>query len=142
MIDQIVARLKSRVADLNQRVEEAAYLAELLRQNRAPQGALAVVIPNGLQGGLADAASGMFLQAITETFAVLLFADAHDQTGKRALDRIQPLIRQVVEALVGWAPNDELGVLELRRGTIVSMTGGRLVYQIDFSINDQLRVTP
>lgn len=140
MLDAVVARLTGQVSDLNNRVEQAAFLAELLRQGRAPQGALAVVIPIGLQGGAGDTGTGLFRQPFTETIAVLLFADAHDQAGLRALNRIRPLIDEVVTALAGWAPGDETGVFELRRGFLVSIAGGRLVYQLEFSISDQLRI--
>jgi hypothetical protein len=57
------------------------------------------------------------------------------------MDRIRPLIFEVITALAGWAPGDELGVFHFTRGTLVSMSKGRLVYQIEMTINDQLRIS-
>lgn len=140
MIDAIVTRLKAQVSDFNGRVEGAAFLAELLSQNRLPQGVGAVVVPVALQGQSADAGSGIFRQPFAETIAVLLLADVRDRYGKAALTRIRPLIVDVMQAIAGWTPGDELGVFELRGGRLVSMQGGRFAYQIEFTIMDQLRI--
>ncbi|PCH71936.1 MAG: hypothetical protein COC12_06990 [Rhodobacteraceae bacterium] len=141
MIDAVVARLKAEVPDLGNRVEEAAFLAKLLSEGRMPQGSTAIVIPTRLQGGKSATGAGFFHQDFTETIAVLLVADVHDQTGKRALERLQPLIIEVISALAGWAPGNEIGVFNFSRGALASMSKGRLVYQIEMSITDQLRIT-
>lgn len=141
MIDAVVARLKAEVPDLSNRVEESAFLADLLNKGRMPQGATAIVFPARLQGGKSQTATGYYHQEFAETLGVLLVANVGDQTGKRAMDRIRPLIFEVIAALAGWAPGEELGVFNFTRGFLASMNQGRLVYQIDMTINDQLRIT-
>jgi hypothetical protein len=141
MIDAVVARLKAQVPDLGNRVEEAAFLAKLLSEGRMPQGATAIVVPMGKQGGKSETGAGFYHQEFTATIGVLLVADVHDQTGKRALERLGPLIMEVITALAGWAPGAELGVFRLARDRMATMNKGRLIYQIDMSITDQLRIT-
>ncbi|MDK3072767.1 hypothetical protein QO034_06565 [Sedimentitalea sp. JM2-8] len=126
--------------DLGSRVEGALDLADMLRAGRLPENTNAIVLPVGLAGRAADAASGLYRQAFTETVGVLLLARVHDRTGRRALGRIRPLIMEVVEAIAGWTPGDQLGVFQLKGGRIVSMTGGTLIYQVEFTIDDQLRI--
>lgn len=142
MIDAVVARLNAQVPDLNGRVEEALALAEMIREKRLPQHATALVIPLAFAGQAADTGSTIFRQTFQETVAVLLVLPVHDQTGRRALARLRPLLGEVIDALAGWAPGDELGVFQLRRGGLVSADGGRMLYQLEFSITDQLRITP
>ena len=53
---------------------------------------------------------------------------------------IPVLIRQVLDAVAGWGPDDAVGVFELARGSLLHNRDGRLVYQLDFAIDDQLRI--
>ena len=141
MIAQVIARLQAQVPALAGRVEGAADFTDLKRRNALPQQTPAAhVLPLGLRGGRADAASGAFTQMFDETIAVLLTVRSHDRTGARALEDVAPLIRAIVEAIAGWAPNDEVGVFALGRGQLVNMSAGTFVYQVDFSITDQLRI--
>lgn len=142
MIDAVVARLNAQVPDLNGRVQEALALAEMIREGRLPQHATALVIPLAFAGQAADTGSTIFRQPFTETVAVLLVLPVHDQTGRKALARLRPLLGEVIAAVAGWAPGDELGVFQLRRGGLVSAEGGRMLYQLEFSITDQLRIAP
>jgi hypothetical protein len=140
MLDAVVDRLKTRVTDFGDRVEGVASVSDLIQSGRAPAHTSAYVLPLGLQGQTADVATGTFRQDFSETIAVLLFASVLDRVGKKALDRVRPLISDVMNAIAGWAPSDELGVFQLRRGSLISLTKGVLIYQIEFSINDQLRI--
>ena len=141
MIEAVIGRLKEQVPDLNDRVEEAAYLADLLKTGRVDRDNVAIVVPSALQGGRADTGTGVFSQGVTETIAVVLITPSHDRNHKVARNRMRPLSRAVITALVGWRPGDELGVFALRQGRIFSVAAGRLVFQIEFSIEDQLRVS-
>ena len=142
LADDVIARLKDRVADLRT-VEPAADLVQLIAANKLPQHTPAAhVVSSGLQGGTADAASGLFRQAVDETISVLLSFRNATGTGARALDMVDTIRLAVIEALCGWAPGDTIGVFRLLRGRVVNMTAGTLVYQIDVAIADQLRITP
>ena len=55
----------------------------------------------------------------------------------------------VIFALAGWAPEDSdpetdgtdpIGVLVLRRGRVNSLDAGTVFYQLDFAIQQQVRV--
>lgn len=141
MIAEVIARLQAQVPDLAGRVEGAASFADLMRRNALPQHTPAAhVLPLGLRGGKADAASGAFTQAFDETVAVLLTVRSYDRTGAPALEDVDTLIRVIVEAVAGWAPGDEVGVFALGRGQLVNMSAGTIVYQLDFTISDQLRI--
>lgn len=141
MLDLVIARLKAEVSELEGRVEGAASFTSLMERNALPQVTPAAhVLPLGLTGGQASAATGMFTQLFTEAVAVVLTIRGHDQTGARALSRVDPLIRSVISAIAGWEPDDEIGTFQLRRGALVSIRAGALVYQLDFTITDQLRI--
>lgn len=142
MIDPMISRLKQRVPELSGRVEGAAEFAEMMQRNRLPSSTpAALVLPLGMQGGPADAGAGIFTQDLRETIGVVLIARVHDGTGKKALQEINPLIKSIINTIAGWAPGDETGVFQVSQGNTLSMSKGALVYQLDFSINDQLRIT-
>jgi len=143
MIDAVIARLSSEVAELDNRTYGAADLADLTRRNALPQHTPAAhIIPLGLVGRAADAGAGAFTQMIEEAFAVILTVRNHTPAGKRAMADLRGLIRRIVNAIAGWAPDEEVGVFRLTRGSIVSSNAGTVIYQIDFSITDQLRIFP
>ncbi|MBL4751459.1 MAG: hypothetical protein JKX71_12915 [Amylibacter sp.] len=141
MIDAITARLKAQVSVLEERVEGAASFANLMKSKALPTVTPAAhVIPLGLQGGAATSASGAFTQMFAETIGVILTFRTYGRTGEKALEDIGTVIRAVIEAICGWGPNDEIGVFQLSRGNLVNMSAGTIVYQLDFSITDQLRI--
>ena len=48
---------------------------------------------------------------------------------------------EVIEAVCGWAPDDAIGVFELRSAELVGAKDGALIFQLEFTLNDQLRIT-
>ena len=141
MIDDVISRLDDRVAVLEHRVEGAGSLADLMQRNALPQHTpTAHVLPQGLVGRAQDAGTGVFTQMFEEAVAVILTIRNHTPAGKRALDDLRGIIMAIVEALAGWAPADQTGVFRLTRGSLLNASKGTVVYQIDFSISDQLRV--
>lgn len=141
MLDVIIQRLKDEVAFLEGRVEGAADFTNLVEQRKiSPYATAAHVIPTGLRGGAADAASGLFRQTFDEAISVLISIRSNDATGKRALENLNPNLMAVVEAIAGWAPDDQIGVFRLVNGRVVSMTRGAFIYELNFAIQDQLRI--
>lgn len=141
MIEAVKTRLADQVATLKDRIDGAADFAELMRKNQLPQVTpAAFILPLGLRGARAEASTGAFVQDVTETIGVLLVLRTHSGTGDRALPELDALIASVIAALAGWAPGDETGVFTLTRGQLVNMQAGTIVYQLDFAINDQLRI--
>lgn len=143
--EAVIDRLKERVPALAGRVEGALDFAQLLASGQLPATTPAAnVMPFGLQGGRADASAGAFRQEYTDNVAVLLtLRTAGGGAGgqiDRARDMLGELVIAVLRAIAGWAPGEEIGVLRLTRGALITARRGVLVYQIDFAIDDQLRI--
>lgn len=136
------------VAELANRISPAASLSELMQRGQAPQVCpAAFILPAGIRGGAADAVTGMFTQDVSETLGIVLFLRAAgDATGGKAADQLVPLRNAIIARIVGWAPQSDwlagetVGVFRLERGTLISLSAGLLTYQIDFTLDDQLRI--
>ncbi|NML88349.1 hypothetical protein HHL26_04620 [Sphingobium sp. TB-6] len=147
MFEAVKARLAD-IAALERRIQPAASLSELIAQNRLPQVTpAAFILPLGLRGGRADAATGIYRQSIAEMLGVvLILRSAGDATGAKSADALTPLRNAVIDRIVGWAPtsgwngSETIGVFTLSRGELISMSAGALVYQLDFSVDDQVRI--
>ena len=115
----------------------------MVDRNQLPQVTpAAYVLPAGLSGGSAEAGAGMFVQSFRETVSVVIVVRvAGDPTAARAIDEASPIVRAVIEAVAGWAPDDAIGIFILAQAELVGATGGALVFQIDFALDDQLRIT-
>jgi hypothetical protein len=141
--DAIMARLAAEVPQLA-RVEAAAELAALVQGGRAPNRMpAAYVVPLGLRADPADVAAGLYRQRVVETVGVILVAGAAgDLRGGAALTPIHALRAAVIGALAGWDPEagGGFGVLVLDRAALVSLNAGTIVYQVDFSRAEQLRI--
>ncbi len=142
--DAVRARILARVPALAGRLESAAEFAQLVENNRLPQQTPAgFVLPGALVGGIADAAAGMFTQRVAETvIIVLVVRQARDALGGAAVAEAAPIVIDVIAAICGWSPDEAPGVFTLGRAELVGSQGDALVYQIDFTLDDQLRITP
>lgn len=142
MLDEIILRLKALVPAFGGRVEGALQLARLQSQNALPQVTpAAFVVPAGLRGGSADTISGLFRQSTTETFSVIFVMRSENARGGDALDPLSALRGTIIAALAGWDLGDAVDVLTLSAAYVVSMTDGAVIYQIDFTLQDQLRIS-
>lgn len=141
-VSQAKARLEEQVPELAGRLGSAAQFSALVERNGVPSTTpYAFVLLGGLQGGQASAATGLFIQAIKESLLVVLFVrNASDATGAAAVDELTPLIRKVVEALAGWGPDDCPGVYELVQASIAVERPGLTGFEIQLSLDDQLRI--
>lgn len=144
MIAQIIARLKERAPGLSSRVEGAAAFSAMVQRGQLPQVTPAAhVIPVGLAGGAVGSAANAFTQMTVESIGVVLTLRSNDQSGGRGVEPIDALKNEVIAALVGWAPSDDtVGIFRLAAGRTLSVQGGAIVYQLDFAIEDQLRIIP
>lgn len=147
MFDAVSARMKD-IVELTGRIRPAANLSDLMARGQAPQVCpAAFVLPLGLRGGSFNAMANLIVQDIVETIGIVLFVrSAGDATGSRMVDQLTPLRAAVIRAIVGWSPPSEwlddeaVGVFRLGRGELVSLSAGLLVYQLDFTFDDQLRI--
>lgn len=140
--DDVTARLEGEVPALAGLIGTAGQLADAMQRNALAQRPLsAFVLPLGLRGGGGEAATGVFRQAVNRMVGVVLVVrEAADALGARAVAKLEPLIEDVVAAIVGWAPDWAVGVFKLSRGELLSMGGGACTYQLDFILDDQLRI--
>ena len=141
MLDAVIARLKLNAPVLGERIEGVASLQTLMASNALPQVTPAAhVIPTALRGRAADTASTVFRQRFDQAITVLLSIRTNDRNGSAALENIDATLMEIITAIAGWAPDDEVGVFRLEGGRVVSMERGTFVYEINFSIEDQLRI--
>mgnify|MGYP001201609535 CR=1 FL=1 len=142
-MDDARARIEDRVPEIR-RFGNAADFAAVVASNRLPTTTpVAYVLFAGLHGGKPTASAGLFIQDYDEVLTVIL-ADriTGDPTGDKALKDVAPLVAKVVEAVCGWAPDDAAGVFVLRGAELVGAKDGQLIFQIEFTLVDQLRITP
>lgn len=147
MFESVRAKLDD-IAGIGGRWEPAARLSDLLARNQAPQVTPAgFILPLGLRGGQVVDASGAYIQKLAETLGIILVVrSAGDATGAKATDALEPLIVAVVTRIVGWVPpsrwrrEEAIGQFTLARGELVSLSAGTAIYQLDFALEDQLRI--
>lgn len=141
MIGGVITRLETEVPELAGRTDGGRAFVDLIRSKKLPARSIAAyVFPSGIQGARPDAAAGVYSQMLSHRTSVVLFVQSFDRTGSTALDRIDALLMRVIRAIAGWAPGDEVGVYRFERGQLVESGAGRLAYQLDFSIDDQMRI--
>lgn len=143
LLDQVIGRLVVLCPDLGTRIEGAAELTALVTSGALPNVTpCAFVLPLGLRGGAAHAVTGLFRQGVDEVVGVVLIVEAPgSDTGAPALPTIDALVNSVIAAMCGWRPDDDaIGVFQLARGALLQASRGAVMYQLDFSIPDQLRI--
>lgn len=141
-LTEVQARVESQVPELAGRLQGAAKFGELVEHNQMPQVTPAgFVLPGGLIGGAAKAMTGMFIQDFRETvMLVLVVRTAGDPLAMRGIDEASPIVRKVIKAVAGWGPADAPGIFTLERAELVGAKQGALVFEIAFTLDDQLRI--
>lgn len=139
--DTIIARLKANVAALGNRVEGAAALAPLMDGNGLPATTpIVFVIPLGLDAGRAESSTGTHRQMMFLQWGILLVVDyAGDATGAETMPEVGTIAKAIREALAGFQPGTD-GVLDLKRERLVKLSKGTAFYQLDFNVDEQLRI--
>jgi len=143
LVDLVATRLSTEIAALTARVAQAAELSELVKRGQLPQAqASAFVLPLGLRAlSEADAAAGAFTQMLAEIIGVLLVVRHQgDATGAKALPTIDELVAACLATMCGWTPEAGGFAFALARGELVSAEAGLVIYQIDFTLQRQLRI--
>ena len=139
----VAERIADQVPDLVGRIEDIAELAALIAAGALPQHDLfAFVVPLGFDDRGGESATGFHTQTIEDAVGVVLGVKARgDAKAKKAMPPITQLRNQVRDAVAGWAPTDSVDVFFVRRGRLLSADNGLVLYQLDFSLTDQLRIT-
>lgn len=141
-VADVMERIEGLVPELAGRLASAGAFAQLVANGQLPQQTPAgFVLHGGINGGKAQLMTGAFRQDLAEVVMIVLCVRvAGDALGNRSLDELTPLIRKVVEAVAGWGPETAPGVFVLSRGELVGSQDSTLIYQLDFSLDDQLRI--
>lgn len=143
LVATVQDRLKTTVPALRNRVSAAADLMALLRENALPPVMpAAFVVPSGFDGGEPEAATHVFRQPRRDVISVVLVVSATDDPkAARALAPIDELIEATLRTLCGFAPDANApGVLYALRGRLASFVSAALFYQIDFALQNQVRI--
>ncbi|WP_316200407.1 MULTISPECIES: hypothetical protein [unclassified Bradyrhizobium] len=142
LVDSVAARIEALVSDLAGRVEGIADLAALVAEGALPQREVtAFVVPLGFDDRGGDSATSVHTQMLENAIGVVLCIKAlGDTKARRALPPIERLTDSVLHAVAGWAPDDVAGVFRVTRGRLLSAEKGLVLYQLDFALQDQLRV--
>ncbi|MDD1534563.1 MULTISPECIES: phage tail terminator protein [unclassified Bradyrhizobium] len=139
---QVSDRLGAQVAALTGHVEDIAALAVLIAEGALPNADVcAFVVPLGFDDRGGESATGYHTQILDNAVGVILCIKARgDVKAKKALPTLAELKDAVIAAVAGWGPADAAGVFFVRRGRLLSAEGGLVLYQLDFSQTDQLRI--
>lgn len=140
----VVSDVKTRVAMVDgiRSVDEAADLSALIGEGQLPQQSpAAFVLPLGFNGGDPDVVTGIYRQPFNPVVAVVLVIQAPgDVKARKALATIDQLEQDLCAKICGWAPADAIGVFRALRGRLVSVANGLVIYQLEFALQDQLRI--
>lgn len=143
MLAETLQRIEARVPALVGRVRGAAEFSALVASNDIRQVSAGVyVLAMSLTGGAARASTGAFVQDLDEGLTVILTQRAEDPLGGAGKDWIATQRDALVAALAGWVPEGSPGAMRLRRGQMLNVARGLLVYQLDFAVPTQLRIDP
>lgn len=123
------------------RVRRAGDLAALMRSGMAQEPVLqAHVLPSSFRGGDPSAAAGVFIQPLFRGVTVILTYPGEELTAPRDSDALELLVVATMREIAGRAGEGTPGVFRFVAGQILTMQGGTIVYRLDFSITDQLRI--
>ena len=141
-IDDVRTRVEAEVTELAGKLGNAVGFADLVEHGSVPPVTpYCFILPGGLRGGTADTATGVFRQPFQETVSVVLMERvAADPLSVKGMGKLTPLAEDIIQCVAGWAPDNAIGVFELVQAELVGATRGVLVFQIDFALNDQLRI--
>lgn len=149
LLDQVKARIEGQVPELDKRLQFARDLAALVEEDAFPQSVISgFLLASGLRPlDRGSAGTGFFIQSCEETVSVVLvFYAAGDVTGGKSIDRDDPIVAAVIDALVGWMPESDQATrlyttdFALAGANVGSLVQGRVIYEIDVTVGLQLRI--
>lgn len=142
-VSAIKDRVLATIPDFTGLVEEVADLSSLIESGNWPQRDRAVwVIPLGFNAREPEDATGAHLQMLDEIVGVVLYVQVSgDPKAKAALAKIDTMQDAVLQNVCGFVPAGAIDAVRAQRARLLSVTAGRVLYQIDLAIQMQLRIT-
>ena len=144
MIGAVKTRLEAQVPELAGKLQGAADWAEAIERTTVPDHPFfGYLVPTGFQGREPSAAVGRFIQSLDVRLSVVLGFRSRSATFERSLTDIDDKLQAVMTALCGWSPEaDTPGVFQVESGAALDFRQGAFLFQLNFTVLDQLRVTP
>jgi hypothetical protein len=100
------------------------------------------VLPGGLRGGEADVVAGLFRQDVRRDRQRRPGQPRRRRRARQQGDRRARAVRALRgRSRLRLGPADAIGVFQLAQAELVGAKNGALVFQIDFTLNDQLRIS-
>lgn len=124
-IHGIIEKLKEEVPVFGGRVAGTAQYSAELEAVRLPLPCAYVY----RAGGVASEAAtlGATVQILEQTFGVIIAVDnSLDGRGQAAAETLDDVLDEVIEALLGWLPDDEHNAFEFVRDEHLEINRGRL----------------
>ncbi len=151
LLDHLRTRIAAEIDELPaERLQYAAELAELVRRDALPNAPLSgfLIAAGARPLGDGESGAGFFIQPVEQRVAVVLILNsASDVTGGKAVPRADVLEKALIKAIAGWMPaaeDDAVYTTDFRfaGSNVASLVAGRVIYQVEFSIELQLRIIP
>jgi hypothetical protein len=143
MMAAVVARLRDQLGGTTLRtIGGAAELASLGMEGKPPpQGAMpaAYVVPLEDVGQPSTAVSIVRQRLLYSVGVVIMVANLRDPRGEAAIVDVSAVVAQVRAALVGWSPAPSFDPVEFRRGRLVDLIEGVVVWQDEYEAATHLR---
>ena len=137
MIAAMRFRLQKQVPALRYVAGGAEFVALKEPPKQMPA---AYVLPWTVTARPNNLAAGGFRQRVEEAAAVfILHRNVADARGDAAFADLDPIIRAVRAALVGWRPGEEWEQVETRSGKLFDAADGVLAWQEIYATASQLR---
>lgn len=142
LVDEMIDELKT-VAELAGRIEGGLEFSALMNSGKLPQHDVAAfVFSAGFDAGPSKNATGVHHQTVTERLAVaLIVASPDDPTGVRVRTKVENIVQSLINHLAGVVLPSAADVLDVVRGRLAEMSGGRVFYEVHFSTTWHLRKT-
>lgn len=138
---QIGERLMAAVPVLSGRVENAASFAAMTAAGELPDATpSAFVLPLGFDAQDPAVAAGLHVQDQVEQCGIILVCSyPGDALAAKALPEADLIAGEIVQALAGWVPEGAMAGLAIRRGRLIDVSAGTIFFQIDVSLEGQIR---
>lgn len=141
IVQPVIDRLKAEVATFSGRVRGGTdYLAVIQNRSLPDAPVFAYVLYGGIaQNGTPNLGRNSYIHGVNRGVKVAVVIRTTDPTGAKAVDELEEIVEDVLQALCGWRPGSEAGVFQMTGASVGGVNNGLLILQIDFTIMDQLR---
>ncbi len=133
ILDEVITRLESRIADLD--VGGALDLpAAQSRQHRDT----AYVIPGPRRAGDNSLSNAVRQRRTVGVTVLLAITNRRTRRGAEARQEVDALEQALIDELVGWTPDSAEGPLYYRNGQLLTVQDQTVWWQVEFETEDYI----